>query len=64
MAENPCPVTGFDCITCDPGSCALKPKLTGIKAPRSQGNGYNMPGGKEKLARRIKDMRKKGQGHG
>jgi hypothetical protein len=58
-----CPVTGFDCITCEPGACDLKGKLKGIKAPKGEGNGYNMPGGKKKLAARIKDAKRKGVSH-
>lgn len=59
-----CPVTGFDCITCDRGKCVLSAKVTGIKAPKGTGNGYNMPGGKKKLAARIKDAKAKGANHG
>ena len=55
-----CPVTRFDCITCDHGKCVLAAKMTGIKAPRGEGNGYNMPAGKKKLAARIKDAKRKG----
>jgi hypothetical protein len=54
-----CPVTFFDCITCEPGMCVLAKTLTGIKAPRGEGNGYNMPGGKKKLAARTKDAKRK-----
>jgi hypothetical protein len=35
---------------------AEEAKLRGIKAPRGQGNGYNMPGGGKKLAKRLQDV--------
>jgi hypothetical protein len=37
----------------------LTKKLRGIKAPRGEGNGYNMPGGGKKLAARLKDAARK-----
>lgn len=30
-------------------------RLKGIKAPRAEGNGYNMPAGRKRLAKRVKD---------
>lgn len=35
---------------------AEEAKLRGIKAPRGQVNGYNMPGGGKKLAKRLQDV--------
>lgn len=39
-------------------------KMRGIRAPRGEGNGYNMKGGGKKLQARIEDAKKKGKRDG
>lgn len=41
---------------------AMEAALRGIKAPRGEGNGYNMPGGRRKLAARIRDAQRRRPG--
>lgn len=38
---------------------AEEAKLRGIKAPRGEGNGFNAPGGKAKIAKRLEDVKRK-----